>query len=71
MIDTEEVQNGLIEFISVMQDYDEEDMIDAEFPQRVRDIATYQEAGILTTDKGFVITFDDGSEFQITIIRSK
>lgn len=34
-------------------------------------VHTYEEKGILTKDHGLVITFDDGTEFQITIKRSK
>jgi hypothetical protein len=31
---------------------------------------TYEEAGMLTSDKGLVITVD-GVEFQVTIVRSR
>lgn len=31
---------------------------------------TYQEDSIMTNDKGLVLKMEDGSEFQITIIRS-
>jgi hypothetical protein len=33
--------------------------------------STYVEAGILTTDAGFVLRMADGSEFQITIVKSR
>ena len=33
----------------------------------VRRVATYQEAGILTNDKGLVVTMPDGAHYQITI----
>lgn len=35
------------------------------------DIRTYTEAMLLTTDAGLVVKFSDGSEFQITINRTK
>ena len=34
-------------------------------------IQTFQEAGLLTRDKGLVIRLPDGNEFQITVIQSK
>ena len=34
-------------------------------------IRTFSETGLLTTDKGLVIRLADGSEFQLTVIRSK
>ncbi len=34
-------------------------------------IQTFQEAGLLTRDKGLVIKLPDGNEFQITVIQSK
>lgn len=32
----------------------------------VTDVVTYERAGVLTTDPGVVVTFSDGSEYQIT-----
>jgi len=32
---------------------------------------SFEEAGILTNNKGLVIKLRDGSEFQITIVKSK
>lgn len=37
----------------------------------VRRIETYEEAMVLTQDKGLVIKFEDGSEAQITIIAAR
>lgn len=39
--------------------------------QNVRDISSYENAGIMTTDKGLVMRMEDGSEFQITIVQSR
>ncbi|MCW5775753.1 MAG: hypothetical protein KIS87_04825 [Phycisphaeraceae bacterium] len=33
-------------------------------------LRTYDDAGILTHDKGLVVECDDGGEFQVTIVRS-
>ena len=34
-------------------------------------VHTYAEAGVLTCDKGLVIALPDGTEFQLTIVRSR
>ncbi len=37
----------------------------------VKEIASFEDAGILTNNRGLVISLTDGSEFQLTIVRSK
>ena len=32
-------------------------------------VDTFADAGVLTNDAGLVVTLDDGSEFQITVIQ--
>jgi len=39
--------------------------------RKILRIETYEEAGILTTDPGLVVTMDDGTEFQLTIVLSR
>lgn len=34
-------------------------------------VKTYAQAGVLSGNKGLVITLPDGSEFQVTIIQSR
>lgn len=34
-------------------------------------VQTYEEAGVMTYDKGLVVTLPDGSEFQVSIVRSR
>ena len=36
-----------------------------------KNAGTFDQVGVLTLDKGFVVRLLDGSEFQITIKRSK
>jgi len=44
----------------------------ADVPDRaVRDAVSYQDAGILTNNAGLVVRMDDGSEYQITVVRSR
>lgn len=42
----------------------------AEHVAGVRRIATYDDVGMLTHDKGLVIEAVDGAEFQLTIVQS-
>jgi hypothetical protein len=37
----------------------------------VRMVMTYEEAGMLTNDTGLVVRTNDGSEFQITVVKSR
>lgn len=43
----------------------------AEHVEGVRRIATYDDVGMLTRDRGLVIESDDGAEFQVTIVESR
>lgn len=35
------------------------------------DISTFEEEGIISGNKGLCIRFENGSEFQLTIVKSK
>lgn len=37
----------------------------------VREVRSFADEGVLTNNKGLVIRLEDGSEFQLTIVRSK
>lgn len=37
----------------------------------VVDAKTFHEAGVLTMDDGFVVKFEDGTEYQVTIVQSR
>lgn len=37
----------------------------------VRRVSTYEEDGVLTMNKGLVVKFKNGDEFQICIVQSK
>lgn len=34
-------------------------------------VSSYEEAGVLTRDAGFVVHLEDGSEYQITVVKSR
>ena len=52
----------------LIQDGETGDGIDAD---SVRSVVPYREAGMLTRDHGLVVTMNDGSEFQLTIVQSR
>jgi len=37
----------------------------------IKYIETFEEKGILSSNNGIVLTMDDGSEFQMTLVKSK
>lgn len=42
-----------------------------EEPGEIEDVSTFREAGVLSTNEGLVVKTLDGSEFQVTIVRSR
>jgi len=38
--------------------------------ERWAEVATFRDAGILTDNKGLVLSFPNGQEFQVTIVES-
>jgi len=40
-------------------------------PDGVHDARPYDELGVLTQNAGLVVRMDDGSEFQVTVVRSR
>lgn len=39
--------------------------------EAVDSVETFEEAGVMTSNKGLVIRTADGSEFQLTIVKSR
>jgi len=37
----------------------------------IASIRTFEDSGLLTQNQGLVIRYDDGTEFQLTIVKSK
>ena len=40
-------------------------------PDGIRSVVTFEETGLLTRNAGLIVRMDDGTEFRITIIRSR
>jgi hypothetical protein len=47
------------------------DLLSSRMCGRWREVQTFEQAGVLTGDKGVVVRGADFSEFQITIVRSR
>jgi hypothetical protein len=61
IMDETEAIDFLIEAVhAAHEDYDE-----------LPDMRTFEEACLMTSNKGFVMRMPDGSEFQVQVIRSK
>jgi hypothetical protein len=73
MTATHELADGLFDILNsldLLDDTELADIVDAPTPLRGASVETFYEAGLLTTDAGLVICLPDGSEFQVTIVRS-
>jgi len=53
------------------QDDEDEGSDLADYLAGIDAVATFDDVGLLTGNKGVVLTFADGSEFQLTIVRSR
>ena len=62
-ITEETLQDGLMDLIREGESFE----IDWE---NIR-VSTYENAGVMTYNKGLVLTLPDGSEFQLTIVQSR
>jgi hypothetical protein len=63
------LENLLLEMSS--GDRDHHDEIDPDEVLVDSDVRTFESAMVMTQDAGLVLRLADGSEFQITIVRSK
>lgn len=55
----------------ILRDLIEDDGLEDDLGDRVlRRVESFQEAGVLTRDAGLVIRLLNGTEFQLTIVRS-
>ncbi len=67
-----ELQDALKTLLDDIAFMDDEERDGAGIPDElVVRTSTFADEGVLTTNAGLVVTTKDGSEFQITIIRSR
>ena len=68
----QDLLRDLLEELIFARDDEDDPLADlAERTEGIRQIATYDDVGTMTTDKGFVVECDDGTEFQVSIVQSK
>ena len=71
-MDEHELQDALKGILDDVAFMDDEERAEAGISDElVLRVNTFADEGVLTTDAGLVVTAKDGSEFQITIVRSK
>ena len=47
------------------------DLLLADDSGEIRNVESFKDADLMTTNDGLVVHMDDGREFQLTIVRSK
>ena len=71
---TNTLQDRLVEIIETLLDArDDADDPAAECADlaNIAAVCTFEDRGLMTRDSGLVIEMEDGSEFQLTIVRSR
>jgi len=73
-VDERELQDALKSLLREIALMNEDDASDAGVPDdlvNLRRVRTFDEEGVLTQNAGLTVTAADGSEFQLTIVRSR
>jgi len=73
-VNDHEFQDTLKALLDEVACMDSDDLEQFDLPEdlgRIENIRTFQEAGVLTQNAGLVIEAADGSEWQVTIVRSR
>jgi len=62
----------ILTYYQDLPDGEAPDLLDAEDqPVTIKRLRTYRDVGLLTNNKGIVVTMSDGSEFQVQVVQSK
>jgi hypothetical protein len=67
----DDLKEIVMELINAHGEQDDEVAELAALLPPIESVATFAEEGVLTTDKGLIIDFEDDTAFQLTIIRSR
>ena len=59
------------EFSDAIEDLLDDLPEDAILCDEVKRTSSFEQKGVLTTDAGLIVTMKDGTEFRITVVRSK
>ena len=66
-----ETEDDMVQAISdALEAADERAQDDGE-PAAIRSLLTFDSAGVMTMNSGLVVRMVDGSEYQITVVRSR
>ena len=67
------VSDAIFDLVDTARHMDPTDPIDdlADGLDVIHDVRTFEQAGVITTDSGFVLEMADGSEYQVTVVQSK
>jgi hypothetical protein len=59
---------SLLEVVRDDEDLADECHVDAD---ELLDVCSFERAGVMTHNEGLVVSLEDGSEFQVTVVRSR
>ena len=66
-----ETEDDMVQAISdALEAADERAQDDGE-PAAIRSLLTFDDAGLMTQNSGLVVRLADGSEYQVTVVRSR
>ena len=60
-----------IDFETMLYELLHELLQDGEAAPEIRRVQTFEEAGVLTNNRGLVVRTEDGREFQVSIIQNR
>jgi len=66
-----EFEAVLKDMLDLVTDSDLMDEIDVDVPVDIRNIRTFEDSGLFTNNSGLVINMRDGSQYQLTIVKSR
>lgn len=71
-MDEKTIADQIAKVIHLMANYDDyEDAPIPEFVDGVRNVASFEQDGVMTRNAGFSIKMKDGKVFQVTVARSR
>ena len=66
-----ETEDDMVQAISDALEAADERAQDDGDEETIRSLVTFDDAGLMTSNSGLVVRMADGSEYQITVVRSR
>ena len=66
-----ETEDDMVQAISDALEAADERARDDGDEETIRSLVTFDDAGLMTSNSGLVVRIADGSEYQITVVRSR